>query len=328
MKASRATSAPSLHFKRAIARRRLGVYDAELAPVVGREERCHARDRADRGTLAVACAAPLVGNRPRPRSRVARVEAAVEQIGRALVDEPRRRTVDEDRPARREALAVAALERRDEAVAVADGAQAQAAHVDVERGQLDRMAVRCRADRRSACADGAPSETARAPSARCETRVPKASWTASSRISSRSASSQSSAGVDSIIAEDRLGVADHAAQPRRVEVERARRASCRPAPRSRARRCGRGPAAPRRRPPAARKGRARGRPDRGNAALRRLAAPPQASPRRARRRRSSRTCRRCAGLAGRFRWPTRPCRYSPLGCGPAPRSYCSRPTAA
>ncbi len=203
-------------------RRRFRVDDTELAAVFGREERRDARDRADRGMFAVGRGA--VGRHAVGRGcrhDAARIETVVEQVRGAVDDQPRRRSVDDQRSARGEALAVAALECRDELVALAHGAQAQAAHVDVERHEFDRMPVgagfvieaRARMARQAKQRAGEGALR----NARAE------------RFLNCLVADQLAVGVVPVVGgrgfhhrQDRFRIANHAAQARRIEIQRAR----------------------------------------------------------------------------------------------------------
>ena len=212
------------------------------------------------------------------------------------------------RPARREAFAVAAFERGHEPITFTHGAQPHPAHVDVEGVQFDRVAVGARVvvEARARMAREPEERARQAPVG--ETREPNASCTASSRMSSRSALSQSSGGVDSIIA--RIDSASRMT-PRRRGVSRYSApvdALAVGAPRSPARRCARAAAAIRLGGRAARNRRSLSAmpPDRP------APAPHLARAHRFERRddvfahaRRRRTCTRCAAPADRCRWPTR-----------------------
>ena len=147
-----------------------------------------------------------------------RIEAVIEEVRGAIGDQPRRRTVDDQRTFRRETFAVAAFERRQELVAVAHRAQAQAAYVDIERYELHRMPVgagfvveaRTRMARQ-------PEECAR----ECALRD-----ACTERFLHRFIADQFAVGIIPIIGrrrfhhrKNRLGVSDHTAQARRVEIQ-------------------------------------------------------------------------------------------------------------
>ena len=199
-------------------RRPFGVDHPELAAVVSREERRDPGDRPGRRASAIGRSRARRGDGR--RDDLAGIERAVEQIRRPVVDEPRRRAVDDGRRCRREARTVGALEDRDEPVAGAHRPQPDAANVDLEGRQLQRVSIRARR------VIEARPRVASQPEERPGEGAPRNAGP--KRFLDRLVADQLPIGVVPVIVRGRLhhrehglGVADHPAQPRRVEIERS-----------------------------------------------------------------------------------------------------------